>query len=106
MLLLGVTGLGAPELVTPRSACPVVATVVDAVAELFPEFGSGVVAAMLAVAEITVPEGVAEFTFNTSENVAVALAVNEPIVQVNVPVPPTRMVLQDQPVGGVNAAPK
>ena len=45
MLLPGVTGFGNPELVTARSAWPVVATVVVAIAALFPAFGSGVDAA-------------------------------------------------------------
>jgi hypothetical protein len=46
MLLPGVTGFGVPVLVTARSACPEVATSMEAVAKLFAVFGSGVESAM------------------------------------------------------------
>src|SRR5208282_5256017 len=106
MLLPAVTGFGNPELDTAKSAWPAEATRVVAVAELLPELGSGVEEAMLAVSEITVPEAVPEVTLRTIAKVEVAKAAKELSVQVIVPVKPTGRVLQSQPEGGVNAAPR
>src|SRR3974377_1858723 len=105
MLLLGVTGFGDPLAVTARSACPAEATTVVAVASVLFFFGVGVFALTSAVAEITVPAAVPAFTFSTTGNVEDPPDANDELVQVSVPVPPTGMVLQDQPLGGVNAAP-
>src|SRR5271167_3540969 len=105
MLFPGVTGFGVAELDTARSAVPAAPTVVEAVAELFPELGSGVDEEMLAVAEITVPEAVPALTVRTMGKVAVPPFAKVALVQVKVPVPPTAMVLQDQPEGGTSKTP-
>lgn len=99
MLLPGVTGFGNPELVTARSAWPVVATVVVAVAALFPAFGSGVEAAMLAVPKRTAPDAAPDGTFMTIGNVAVPPNAKDAMVHVIVPVPPAVGVLQAHPLG-------
>src|SRR3974390_1657718 len=106
MLLPGVTGFGKPLLVTARSAWPADATTVVAVASLFPLLGSVVLELTSATAEITVPAAVPALTCNTIGNVEDAPEAKDVSLQVNVPVPPRGMVLQDQPLGGVNAAPR
>ena len=102
ILFPGVTGSGASELDTARSACPAVATVIVAVAELFPKFGSGVDDAILAVPSRTVPAGAAAGTFMTMGNVAVPAAARVAAVQVIVPVAPTAGVEQTHPAGGTS----
>ena len=82
-------GVAGPLFVTTRSA--LFETVVDAVALLFPGFGSLVVDVTVAVLLIVVPFGVAAFTFATSVKVAVAPLISDaiehvvvaPVVQMN-----------------------
>lgn len=99
MLFPGVTGFGAPVLVTARSSWPAVATNTEAVAMLLPVFGSGVEAEIVAVPERTVPDGAAAGTAITIGNVAVPFNASELMVQVIVPVVPAVGVLQDHPLG-------
>ena len=73
--------------------------VIEAVDELFPVFGSGVVAVMFAVLIRTVPVAAAGDCITTG-NVAVAPTASEVAVQVIVPVAPTPGVAQTQPAGG------
>ena len=98
----GVTGLGVPELVTARSAWPAVATVMDAVAALLAEFGSGVVEVMFAMADRIVPVGTVFATFMTTGKVAVPPAIRELVVQLMSPVVPGVGVVQVQPLGAAN----
>src|SRR5271165_376573 len=107
MLLPAVTGSGAPELVTARSAWPALATSVLATAELLPELGSGVDAEMFAVSVIVVPEAVPELTLRTMANVELANEAKEGSLQEMVPVKPAGigLELQVQPAGAGNATP-
>ena len=103
MLLPCETGVGVPVAVTAVLAWPDVATTVEVVAVLFEGFESGVSELTLAVAVITVPEGVAAGTFSTTTGkFATAPAVTEDAVQLTVPVPPTAGTAQLQP-GGVTS---
>ena len=79
-------------MVTERSAR--VMTLVVAVAELFPGYGSKVSLVAVAVLLSVVPFGVLALTLTTSLNVAVAPAANTEIVQLTVPVPPAAGVEQ------------
>ena len=87
-----VAGSGESVFVTETSAP--VATVVVAVAELFAGTGSGVVEAAVAVLPITVPAGVAAFTFTTRVNTSAAPIGTLALVQLIEPVPPTAGVRQ------------
>ena len=78
-----------------------VATVTEAVALLFPVFGSGVAAAMFAVDDSTVPADAPEGAVITTANVPVPFAANEEMEQVIVPACPTVGVLQFHPAGCV-----
>lgn len=94
----GVTGFGAPVLVTLRSYCPAPATVTFAVAVLLEGFESGVAVEVLAVSEIIVPDAVPDPTFTTSVKVDVAPAPNVAIVQVTFPPEPGLGQLHAVPV--------
>jgi hypothetical protein len=94
-----VTGSGLSVLVTDKSAD--VATVVLAVAELLPVFGSNVDEFAEAVLEITVPLGVPAPTFTTRVKTADPGA-NEEFVAVTVPVAPTAGVVANHPDAVLN----
>src|ERR1700679_2923445 len=100
MLFPSVTGFGAAELVTLKSACPAMATTSVAVAELLLGFGSVVVAETFAVSVITVPEAVPEFTVKTTANVAEEPEASVAFEQVSVPL----RTEQVQPVVGDGVA--
>jgi hypothetical protein len=84
-LLPSVTGLGAAELVTLKSACPAVATTTVAVALLLFGFGSVVEEDTFAVSVIGVPEAVPAFTVTTTVNVVEAPEARVAFEQVSVP---------------------
>jgi len=79
-----------------------VATVTEAVASLFPEYGSGVGAAISAVPERIVPAAAAAGTFMTIGKLAVPPTIMDGLVQVIVPTCPTAGVEHVQPAGGAN----
>jgi hypothetical protein len=84
------------------------ATSVVTAAVLFAVFGSLTELLMFGEFVIVVPEGVPALTRTTSGNLTAAPTARvcpEFSVQVNVPVPPTAIVLQVQPVGAVKVAP-
>src|ERR1700679_2501341 len=81
MLFPARTGFGVPVLVTARSACPAVATMVVTVATLFDGFGSVVAAETFAVSVITVPEAVLAPTVTITVNVVDDPAAKVVIVQ-------------------------
>ena len=89
-----VTGSGVSTLVIARSADAV--TVVVAVEELLPAFGSLVKELTVAVFDSTVPPAVPASTFTTSVKKSTVTA-NEELVHETVPVPPTAGVVHDQP---------
>src|ERR1700721_4041481 len=99
MLLPPATPFGEAELVTTKSAPPVVPTTVEAEAVLLLEFGSLTDELTVAVLFITVPFAVPEFTLVTSEKVAAVLPAIFKAVQTTLPVPPTGGVVQLQPTG-------
>jgi hypothetical protein len=96
ILLFGVTGFGEAALLTERSACAVVPTIVFTVALLFAPFGSATAELTLAVSVMTVPFAVPVFTFTTTVNVDVPGG-RSAIEQVIVPVGPG--LLQTHPDG-------
>jgi hypothetical protein len=63
------TGFGLAEFVTPRSACPAVATPIFTVAELSLGLVSDVAEAAVAVSVMIVPEAVSAFTLTTTGKV-------------------------------------
>jgi hypothetical protein len=63
------TGFGLAEFVTPRSACPAVATPMFTVAELSLGLVSDVAEAAVAVSVMIVPEAVPAITLNTTGKV-------------------------------------
>ena len=63
------TGFGLAEFVTPRSACPAVATPIFTVAELSLGLVSDVAEAAVAVSVMIVPEAVPAITLNTTGKV-------------------------------------
>jgi hypothetical protein len=99
MLLPTATPFGEAELVTTKSAPPVVPTTVEAEAVLLLEFGSLTDELTVAVSVISVPFAVPEFTLVTSEKVAAVLPAIFKAVQITLPVPPTGGVVQLQPAG-------
>jgi hypothetical protein len=91
------------------SACVGEATRVVTVAVLFAVFGSLTELLMFGEFVIVVPEAVPALTMTTSGNFTMAPTARvcpEFSVQVTVPVPPTAIVLQVQPVGAVKVAPR
>ena len=100
------TGSGEAVLTMLTSACVGEATSVVSVAVLLAAFGSETLLAMFAVFVMVVPGGVAKFTltisgkFTTAPTASVCPLLS---VHVNVPVPPTAMVLHVQPAGATNA---
>ena len=64
-----VTGFGLAEFVTPRSACPAVATPISTLVDLSLVFLSNVAEAAVAVSVIIVPEAVPAFTLTTTGKV-------------------------------------
>ena len=99
MLLLGVTGFGDATLLTERSPCAVVPTIVLTVALLLVEFGSAIAELTLAVSVMTVPFAVPAFTFTTIVKTEGVAASRLAIEHVNVPVRPG--LLHTQPAGAV-----
>src|SRR3954465_2978060 len=97
MLFPAITGSGLSELVIDKSA--LVPTAMLELALLFPRFGSDVMAATLAVSEISVPTGVLLFTFTVRTKVAVAALASVAIEQVVAPVAPTAGVAHNHPAG-------
>src|SRR3989442_571117 len=102
MLLPAITGSGESDLVTDRSAWAW--TVVVAVAELLPEFGSVVVLAATALLVIVVPTEVFELTLTTTVNTALSPAATVALENTTLPVPPTAGALVDQPLPVVTVA--
>ena len=98
-LLPTTAGFGEPELVTVNSACAVVPTTVEAVAELLAEFGSLTDELTVAVSAITVPLATAAFTFTTIEKFADVLPFMFKVLQTTLPVPPTAGFMHVQPAG-------
>jgi len=98
MLLPAATDVGAAEFVVTRSASVESATTSVATAELFPEFGSGVLEVTLTRSVITVPCVVPALTFNTTGKLAVPDA-KLASVQVIVPGLPAVGRIQDHPAG-------
>src|SRR5947199_396373 len=97
MFCPALTGCGASESATERSACP--ATVVVAVAVLLPLVGSGVVEEIVVLALI-VPVA-AGSTSTTAVKLAEPPAANVARVTVTVPVAPTAGVVALHPAGVV-----
>lgn len=100
------TGFGEAVLMMLTSACVGEATNVFTVAVLLAVFGSGTELAMFGEFVIVVPGAVPEFTFTTNGKFTTAFTASvcpEFSVQVKVPVPPTAIVLQVQPVGAAKA---
>lgn len=96
-MLPGATGSGVSVLVTERSALPA-PTVVVAVPDSLPVFGSVVVDDAVAVFDSTVPGTVAGSTATMSVNTALP-AGNDAIEQEIVPPAPIMGVVHDQPPG-------
>src|SRR5436853_7462680 len=98
MLLPEVTGSGASDLVTARSAC--VFTVVVAVAVLLPGVGSLVVEAAIALLLIVLPLAALGLTLTTIVNTAVSLLGIDAFEKTTLPVEPTvgAVVVQPDPV--------
>lgn len=96
-MLPGATGSGVSVLVTERSALPA-PTVVVAVPDSLPVFGSVVVDDAVAVFDSTVPGTVAGSTATVSVNIALP-AGNDAIEQEIVPPAPIMGVVHDQPPG-------
>ena len=69
--------------------------------ELFVAFESVVAELTVAVSEIVVPSGTAQFTVATMVNVAVSPATIDGLLQVTVPLAPTAGVVQVQPAGAL-----
>lgn len=87
------------------NACVGEATIVFTVAVLFAAFGSETELAICGELVMVVPPAVPAFTLTTSGKLTLAPTARVwPLfkVHVNVPVPPTGMLLQDQFAGGVN----
>src|SRR5712671_3811300 len=95
-----VTLLADGVLVSTKSACAAVATVVVVTAVLFALLVS-VAELTVTVSVIVVPAGVPPFTCTAKVKV-VDPGTRLAIVHVSVPVPPTTRLLQAQPAGGVN----
>jgi hypothetical protein len=84
------------------SAFVAVVTRFVAVALLFPEMLSVDVVVIMAVELSVVPDAVAALTWTTGENVALAFAASEAMVQMMFPLEPTGGVVpQLQPAGGL-----
>jgi hypothetical protein len=79
-------------------------TVVDADALLLPGVGSGIVLAIVAVFEITVPCNVPALTLTTTTRTAVSPMPNEAFEKTTFPVPPTAGALIDHPLPLITAA--
>src|SRR5262249_39886473 len=79
-----------------ESAGIVVPMVVVTLDVLFAEFGSDVVAPIVAVFVVLVPAATPDGTLKTNGNVALAPAANVAIVQVMAPVPPAGGVMQEK----------
>ena len=91
------------------SACVGDATRVVTVAVLFAVFGSLTELVMFGEFVMVVPEAVPALTLTTNGNPTVAPTPRvcpEFSVQVNVPVPPTAIVLHVQPAGAVKVVPR
>src|SRR5437868_12362608 len=102
MLLPAITGSGASDLVTARSAW--VLTVVVAVAELLPGVGSLVVVAAVAVLVIVEPLAALALTLTTMVKTAVSPFGTVAFEKTTLPVPPTAGALVDQPLPVVTVA--
>jgi hypothetical protein len=98
MLLPAATEVGDATFVVTRSESVDSATTSVAIAELFAEFGSGVLELTVSISLITVPCVVPGVTFNTTGKLAVPAA-KLVLVQVIVPAAPTAGRIQDHPVG-------
>ena len=98
-----VTGFGVPIFVIATSALLALATITVALAVFVVIPGTMLPAVAVTVSVMLVPDGVVEFTFNTSVKLAVPLTASVvALVQVMVPVPPTGgRVPQAHPAGGV-----
>ena len=88
MLLLGVTGFGEAALLTERSACAVVPTIVFTVALLLVALGSAIAELTLAVSVMTVPFAVPLFTCTTIVKIEGVDGGKSAIEQTMVPVGP------------------
>lgn len=97
-MLPAATDVAEGELVATRSASVARATTSAAVAVLFAELGSAVVALTVAASLIAVPCAVPALTFTPTVNVP-APGASLGFVQVMVPVAPTAGVTQDHPAG-------
>jgi hypothetical protein len=97
-LLPAFTDVGEAELVTIKSESVESATISVATAELFDEFGSGVLELTVAISVMVVPCVVPGLTFNTTGKLAVPAAKLES-VQIIVPELPTEGRIQDHPAG-------
>ena len=94
----GTTGFGEAALLTERSGCATVPTIVVAVARLLAAFGSETTELTCAVSAITVPFGVKGFTHTMTVNSAVPGGISD---AVQTSVPPGPGMLHIHPAGGV-----
>ena len=94
--------MGVADFVMARLVLPEPDTVTAALAVLLVRFGTTLVAVLVAVSLIVVPEAVLAFTCRTKLKLAGAFKARAlASVQVMVPVPPTAGLVQVHPAGGV-----